>query len=238
MTDPREPADPHAEQENPKPEPEPLRLNLVGLRAQKSGAEVEVTVIISAGDKHEGRILDIRTCDFQDLKLKKGPISIETLERMEQAEEFWHALQCGERLLAYGSNTRQLLARKIARRGYSRRISEAAAAELDRMGLVNEEDYLRREVERGLDKLWGEGRIRNQLYTRGFGHDTMALLPEVLADVDLVGNCAALIEKLFGELPDDYPEERRMIGVLFRYGYRMSEIRAAVRRLREAGQDK
>ena len=217
---------------------EPLILNLVGLRAQKNGSEIEATVILSAGNKREARILDIRTQDFNEMKLKKGTITVETMERLEQAAELWSALQCGERLLAYGSNTRQLLARKIARRGYSRRISELAAAELDRMGLVNEEAYMRREVERGLDRLWGEKRIRNELYTRGFGRDTMELLPEMLAEADLAENCARLIEKLFDDLPADRAEERRMIAVLLRYGYRMDEIRAAVRRLREAERDR
>ena len=66
----------------------------------------------------------------------------------------------------------------------------------------------------------------------------MELLPEMLAEADLAENCARLIEKLFDDLPADRAEERRMIAVLLRYGYRMDEIRAAVRRLREAERDR
>lgn len=207
-------------------------ITVRAIQARAGGAEIAVLLTLSAGEHQEHRTLILRTEDFLELKLSKGPIDAEVFEVLEEAAEIRAAMLCGERLLAYGSNTRLMLVRKLMRHGYSREEAETAAERLAEMGLVNETEDMRREVEKCLAKLWGEGRIRNHLYARGFGKDALAELPAMLSEVDFAANCQRLIEKHYGGLPDNSDEKRRMLGGLYRYGYRMDEIRAAERALR------
>lgn len=211
----------------------PLTVTVRDMREQNDGDAVALSVVLAAGDRSESRTLVIGVADYAFLKPQKGIIDEEEFEALEAAARVWGAMRCGERLLAYGANTRLMLIRKIMRHGYSREEAETAAERLCGMGLIDEEEDLRREVEKCLRKLWGEGRIRNQLFSRGFSRETMELLPEILSEVDFSENCRRLIEKQYGGLPQDGDEERRMIACLYRYGYRMDDIRSAVRALRK-----
>lgn len=210
----------------------PLTVTVRDIRERSDGDAVALSVVLAAGDRSESRTLVIGVADYAVLKPQKGTVTEEDFEALEAAARVWGAMRCGEKLLAYGANTRLMLIRKIMRHGYSREEAETAAERLSGMGLIDEENDLRREVEKCLRKFWGEGRIRNQLFTRGFSRETMELLPEVLSEVDFAENCRRLIEKQYGGLPQDGDEERRMIACLYRYGYRMDDIRAAVRGLR------
>ena len=193
----------------------PLTVTVRDIREQSDGGAVALSVVLAAGDRSECRTLVIGVADYAVLKPRKGTVTEEDFEALEAAARVWGAMRCGEKLLAYGANTRLMLIRKIMRHGYSREEAETAAERLSGMGLIDEENDL-----------------RNQLFTRGFSRETMELLPEVLSEVDFAENCRRLIEKQYGGLPQDGDEERRMIACLYRYGYRMDDIRAAVRGLR------
>lgn len=213
--------------------PAPLVITVGDIREQSGGDAVAISVLLAAGTRSEHRTLVIGVSDYAVLKPRKGTVTEEEFEALEAAARLFGAMRCGEKLLAYGANTRLMLVRKIMRHGYSREESETAAARLSVFGLIDEEGDLRREVEKCLRKLWGEGRIRNHLYARGFSREAMETLPEVLSEVDFPENCRRLIEKQYGTLPQSGDEERRMIACLYRYGYRMDDIRTAVRMLRK-----
>lgn len=210
----------------------PLVITVRDIREQSGGDAVAISVLLAAGTRSEHRTLVIGISDYAVLKPRKGTVTEEEFEALEAAARLFAAMRCGEKLLAYGANTRLMLVRKIMRHGYSREESETAADRLSGFGLIDEEGDLQREVEKCLRKLWGEGRIRNHLYARGFSREAMETLPEVLSEVDFPGNCRRLIEKQYGSLPQSGDEERRMIACLYRYGYRMDDIRSAVRMLR------
>lgn len=211
----------------------PLVITVRDIREQSGGDAVALSVLLAAGIRSEHRTLVISVSDYAVLKPRKGTVTEEEFEALEAAARLFGAMRCGERLLAYGANTRLMLVRKIMRHGYSREESETAADRLSGFGLIDEEGDLQREVEKCLRKLWGEGRIRNHLYARGFSREAMETLPEVLSEVDFPENCRRLIEKQYGALPQSGDEERRMIACLYRYGYRMDDIRTAVRMLRK-----
>lgn len=211
----------------------PLVITVRDIREQSGGDAVAISVLLAAGTRSEHRTLVISVSDYAVLKPRKGTVTEEEFEALEAAARLFGAMRCGERLLAYGANTRLMLVRKIMRHGYSREESETAADRLSGFGLIDEEGDLQREVEKCLRKLWGEGRIRNHLYARGFSREAMETLPEVLSEVDFPENCRRLIEKQYGALPQSDDEERRMIACLYRYGYRMDDIRTAVRMLRK-----
>ena len=211
----------------------PLVITVRDIREQSGGDAVAISVLLAAGTRSERRTLVISVSDYAVLKPRKGTVTEEEFEALEAAARLFAAMRCGEKLLAYGANTRLMLVRKIMRHGYSREESETAADRLSGFGLIDEEGDLQREVEKCLRKLWGEGRIRNHLYARGFSREAMETLPEVLSEVDFPENCRRLIEKQYGALPQSGDEERRMIACLYRYGYRMDDIRTAVRMLRK-----
>lgn len=213
--------------------PAPLVITVGDIREQSGGDAVAISVLLAAGTRSEHRTLVIGVSDYAALKPRKGTVTEEEFEALEAAARLFGAMRCGEKLLAYGANTRLMLVRKIMRHGYSREESETAAARLLAFGLIDEEGDLRREVEKCLRKLWGEGRIRNHLYARGFSREAMETLQAVLSEVDFPENCRRLIEKQYGTLPQSGDEERRMVACLYRYGYRMDDIRTAVRMLRK-----
>lgn len=213
--------------------PSRLVISIRSLRAQHDGAEMLVGIQLESGENTEQRSLPITTEQYCDLKLQRGVITEETYEAIEEASQLCMALRCGENLLAYGANTEQALARKIAQRGFSREISIRAAHRLCEIGLIDEKRDLRREVEKCLRKLWGAKRISAHLWSRGFSAESMRELDPLLEEIDFVAACAAMIQKHYGTPPTDPDDARRMVASLSRYGYSVAEIKGAISLLRE-----
>ncbi len=217
----------------PSPSYSPLTITVRSLRAQNDGAEILVGVLLENGEHREQKNLLLTVEQYYELKPARGEISEELYDQLEEASTLCRAVRCGENLLSYGANSVQMLAQKIARHGYRREVAQEAACRLRDMGLIDESRDLAREVEKCLRKLWGAKRIRSQLWNRGFGSEVMAELPMLLDEVDFVANCAALIRKHYGEVPQDPAEQKRMIAALCRYGYSLTEIREAFHSMQE-----
>lgn len=211
----------------------PLTITVRALRAQHEGAEMLVQLLLENGEHQEQKSLVITTEQYCEFNLTRGPITEETYERLEEAAELCHALRSGESLLSYGANSVQTLTRKLVGKGYKREVAAMAAERLAGYGLINEERDMKSEVEKCLRKLWGSKRISAHLWSRGYATETMQGLSNLLADIDFAQNCAALIQKHYGEVPTDADEHRRMIASLSRYGYSIGEIRDAIRLLHE-----
>lgn len=205
-----------------------VRIAIRSLHAQGDGSEVMLRITLESGEHREDRRLTLTTEQYCALKPCRGEISEEFFETLETAAELCAALRSGENLLSFGANSVQLLTQKLMRRGFSRDVALQAAERLAEMGLINETQDLGREVQKCLRKLWGAKRISSHLWSRGFGSEAMATLPELLADVDFSANCAALIRRHYVGVPTDPDERRRMIASLSRYGYTITEIRAAM----------
>jgi len=214
------------------PSGEPITVTVRSLRAQHDGAEILVGVVLESGEYREQKNLPVTVEQYYELKLVRGVISEEQYDLLEEASTLCSAIRCGENLLSYGSNSAQLLAQKITRHGFRREVAMQAAQTLRERGLINEEQDLEREVEKCLRKLWGSKRIQAHLWSRGFAGDTLSHLPEMLSEVDFVAGCEALIRKHYGDVPSQPEEQKRMIASLARYGYSLSEIRAAMEKCR------
>ena len=208
-----------------------LVITVRSLYAQNEGSEIAVRVLLESGEHREERRLLITAEQYYELKLCKGVISEERYELLEEASLLCNAIRSGENLLSYGANSAQMLSQKLMRRGFSRDVSQAAAQKLQEMGLINEQNDLRRELEKCLRKLWGGKRIRAHLWSRGFASEAMVELPCLLEEIDFISNCAALIRKYYVGIPKDVDERRRMIASLSRYGYSITEIREAMARV-------
>ncbi len=208
-----------------------VTITVQGLQARNEGSEVAVRLLIENGEHREHKTVTLTMEQYYTLKPRKGLITEEQYDTLESAGEYCRALRAGENLLAYGANSRQLLARKLTQRGYSREVSANVAEYLSDMGLINEENDMRREVEKCLSKLWGARRIQSHLWGRGFASESFSDLPALLEEIDFAANCATLIRKKYGTLPTEPDERRRMTASLTRYGYTLGEIREACRRL-------
>ena len=211
----------------------PLTITVRALRAQHEGAEMLVQLLLENGEHQEQKSLVITTEQYCDLNLTRGPIDEETYEKIEEAAELCRALRSGESLLSYGANSVQALTRKLVGKGYRRDVAAQAAERLAGYGLIDEVRDMQREVEKCLRKLWGSKRISAHLWSKGYATETMQGLSGLLEEIDFSQNCAALIQKHYGEVPTDADEHRRMIASLSRYGYSIGEIRQAIRILSE-----
>ena len=181
----------------------------------------------------ESRCFLLSAGRYCQLNLKKGEISEEELDRLECEARFCAAVDCGENLLSYGANSVQTLTRKIMRHGYTKEEAAEAASYLEEVGLINEGEDMRREVEKCLRKHWGAQRIQGHLWTRGYAREVLEELPEVLEQVDFAEQCAALIRKQYGGWPQDRDGRNRMVASLYRYGYKLNEIKEAGKRLEQ-----
>lgn len=199
------------------------------IRAVRDGSEMALLLTISENGKIESRKLVIPTKVYCEKKIQKGAISKQVFDELDDLSQRFFALRCGEKLLAFGPNTEQVLIRKIMRHGFMRSEAEYAAEILRKRGFIREKEDLRREVEKCVRKLWGKRRIQLYLQTKGFADETLADLPKLLEDVDFSEQCANLIEKHYGEVPTDRDERDRMFSSLTRYGYSLDEIRNALR---------
>ena len=210
-----------------------LTITIRALRAQHEGAEMLVQLLLENGEHQEQKSLVITTEQYCEFNLTRGPISEEIYEKIEEAAELCRALRSGESLLSFGANSVQALTRKLVGKGYRREVAAAAAERLAGYGLIDEERDMQREVEKCLRKLWGAKRIQAHLWSRGYAAETMQGFSALLEDVDFVQNCAAMIQKHYGEVPTDADEHRRMIASLSRYGYSIGQIRDAIHMLKK-----
>ncbi len=202
-------------------------ITIRSLHAQNEGAEVALRILLENGEHREERRLVLTTEQYCTLKPVRGEITEEYYDTLEEASQLCAAIRAGEHLLSYGANSMRALTQKLVQRGYLRETAALAAQKLCDMGLIDEVADLRRELEKCLRKLWGAKRIQAHMWNRGFGAEAMEELPALLEEVDFVANCAALIRKHYGTIPDDADDRRRMIASLGRYGYSLSEIRAS-----------
>jgi SOS response regulatory protein OraA/RecX len=206
-----------------------IKLTVRSLRAMNEGEQIAVTVVLQSGEHSETRVLRLLTEQYYELKISKGEISEEKFEELEHAAELCGAIRCGENLLSYGANSLQMLSKKIMRHGYTGAVALRAAEHLRDRGLINENEDMRREIEKCLRKLWGERRIRSHLWDRGFGRETLEAVGDILLEVDFSELCAKLIKKHYGGIPLTSDETRKMTAGLYRYGYKPEEIRQAIR---------
>ncbi len=203
-----------------------------GIIAQNNHSEVLIRGTEESADGKEQFGFPLTMEQYLQLKPENGRISGEEYETLRAASELCRALRSGESLLSYGSNSAQMLTRKLVQRGYRREVAEHAVEALSDMGLINEKKDMQREAEKCLLKLWGEKRINAHLWSRGFQAEVLSALPEVLSEVDFSENCARLIRKHYGTVPENPDEQHRMCAFLSRYGYTLDQIRAAIRQVR------
>lgn len=198
------------------------------------GGDISVKIAVLSGDYSERKTFVITPSDWRDLKLVCGrELSKIEYDALEEAAQFRSALEKGFNLLEYGANSHAALERKLVRRGFSIKAALRAADYLGLHGYINENADSDSIIHSCIAKGYGSRRIILKLREKGYGDKVLTAAAEKLADIDFVGNCAGVIKKRCGKIPNDKDSRNRIVAAMVRYGYSFTEIRDAVRMLED-----
>lgn len=209
------------------------------LSVTPEGEGETVAVVLSVPNAEGGKPSRVRLHllveQYADLGVKVGEITPEQADILLEAGKLCAAVRRGMGLLQYGDKSARRLAYKLTAKGIDRETATAAAAYLSEKGYIREDDTARLRAEQGVRKGWGLRRICEDLRAQGFTSDAVEDAVEALSEVDFVGNCAAVIRKKYGDLPDDRAARQKLMAAMMRLGYDSEEIREAMRQILREG---
>lgn len=204
-----------------------VRIKIYRAEPKGEGDELRLYISLTNGEEREDREAIVSAKQYFELGMPRDDISIEKYEAVEEAAEIWRAVKKGMEILLYGDNTRTRLKMKLAAHGFSRESAEGAAAYLEGMGLIDDEKIARRIFEYCLKKGYGPRRIDAELAKKGVGRELRDALD--FDGVDFSRNCALVIKKKWGELPDDKKSRDKAVRSLLSLGYTYDHITEATR---------
>ena len=212
-----------------------MKIEIISVGAIGEGAEMIISVSVSDGDgRIEKRKFLIFTEQYLELGIRKGQIiDEETFDKIEELSKKCRAIRKGSDLLSYSASSKVRLAHRLRSKGIDKESAENAAEHLEKMGLIDEEADVERQVISCLKKLWGKKRIYRELCAKGYGSDIVGENISLIDEETLVQNCATLIKKKYRVIPDESNEVKKIIASLVRYGYTFSEIKEAFRMVAE-----
>ena len=208
-----------------------MRIEVVSVSALSEGAEMMISVSISDGEgRVEKRKFLLFTEQYLELGIRKGSLIDEvTFDKLEEFSKSWRAIKKGTDLLFYSASSRVRLAQRLRSKGIDKESAENAAEHLEKIGLINEEADVERQVASCLKKLWGRKRIYRELCAKGYSAEIVGTNISLIDEETMVQNCATLIRKKYRVIPDEPNEVKKIVASLVRYGYAFSEIKAAFR---------
>ena len=194
--------------------------------------EIAVTFEISEGEfsQKETFLLSVRR--FADLGISVGECDRDCYDRVAESSEIHGAVKKGLSLLSFSRCSKKALVRKLFLKGFSKERALRAVEELEQDGYIDERADALREAEIGVGKLWGEARIRQKLYEKGYSDEAVSAALYSLEDsgVDFSEVCAERLRRTVDGIPKDPKERQRLVASLVRYGFSTSQIREAFRR--------
>lgn len=232
-----------AKQDKPST-PDPVMtadISVTRIRSAEDGNLLLVTLEGSTDDgKRVRRDVPITVEQYTALAVKDGPVTGEQAAALMQAGSLCLAVRKGMELLGYGDLSARRMVYKLTSRGIEPETAREAAAWLTAHGLIREDDAAYRRAVQDARKLWGPRRIVQDLRAQGYSAEvaSSALVSLTGADcdpdeelppdcVDFEVNCAALIRKKYGTIPEDRAEMKKMVASLMRLGYDTDTIREA-----------
>lgn len=194
-----------------------------------------VAVVLSAPNMETGKAdrlkLHLLTEQYAELGIRVGELTREQADMLMEAGALCAAIRRGMGLLQYGDRSVRRLAYALTAKGVDRDTAAAAAAYLAKKGFIREDDTARLRAEQSLRKGWGLRRICEDLRAQGFPSDVIEEVAEGLSEVDFSENCAAVIRKKYGAIPEDRAGRQKLMAAMMRLGYDSDEIREATRRI-------
>ena len=167
----------------------------------------------------------------EELTLSVGECDETVLPEIEYYAEVARAYSSACSSFAYAQSSVRALFNKLLQKGFPRDVCEDAMLCVRSRGFVNEDEIALRRAQIMVDKRWGRTRILMKLREEGFEEDALSSVLTYLSEVDFCSNCAALIQKRFGALPDGRHERELMHASLSRMGYSGTEIKEAMKSL-------
>ena len=208
-----------------------MKIEIISVSDVSDGAEMIISILLNDGEgRVEKRKFLLFTEQYLELSVRRGSvIDEETLDKIEELSRKCRAIRKGAELLSYSSSSKTRLTHRLRSKGIDKESAESAAEQLKKMGLINEELDIERQVASCLKKLWGKRRIFRELCAKGYDR---SLVEEEISKIDgeiLVQNCVACFRKNHKTLPEDPEVRKKIVASLVRYGYTFSEIKEAFR---------
>ena len=159
----------------------------------------------------------------------------ELYEAAEREEALEQAVERGLRILGCGGISQRALENRLTQKGVKRQLAKEAAERLAQRGYLNENAQALREAERCVGKLWGPRRIEASLRSKGYSSEVVQRAMYALEGegTDFVHLCAERIRGQKQEPPREPRERQKWMAALSRYGFSGSEIREALRLLKQ-----
>ena len=209
-----------------------MTVSITSMIALSGGEEIRVCFeTVSDGGKDCVRErFTISSKQYLEMGLSKGECSTDVYDLVAYASEVWSAVKRGMSILSCCACSEKALRMKLVSKGFSKESAAQAVGNLVASGALRAEDDAILTAQKMVDKLWGKKRIIAGLYEKGYSQKAIGAALAALEDnqVNYVENCRALIEKRYSELPKNASETQKMISSLGRYGYTLSEIKAAI----------
>ena len=163
---------------------------------------------------------------YQGMELRE-----EDLAELQDTARRASAKDRAVRIVSSTAISEKELRRRLVRKGERPEDAEEAADWLRELGALDDEAMARRIAQRCVDRGYGPGRIRQELYQKGipreYWEEALAMVPDMSGAIDRF-----VEQKLRGREPDQ-KELQRVIGALQRRGYGWEEIRSALGRYQE-----
>lgn len=167
-------------------------------------------------------------------RIQKGYISVDDYEKILRASKLTEAINRGMCILEYGECPKKALVLKLRQRGFSQEISTEAVEYLSEHHWLNENELAIRKAQIQMQQLMGKKRIFAYLKNKGFGEEAINSVKAYLEDmeIDFVELCAKAIMNKYPDIPTDPKEKDKMYSHFIRMGYTSSEIKEAIRLLK------
>ena len=204
------------------------------LSAKPSGNEKTVLKISVSNPSGSEEIEIILLSEhFHRLEFAVGAIDAEIMPELEYWSEVARAYSSACSSFAYTPSSLSVLERKLIQKGFPKDIASDAIASIKARGFVDEGQIALRRAQLCVEKRWGRSRVLMKLRDEGFADHSLEAAREFLDSVDFAENCATLIKRNFGTVPEDRHERELMYASLSRRGYSTSDIREAQEKLRK-----
>ena len=218
-----------------------LSIIITALEMRRGGAEAYLTLRIENGANFEEKKLALGAKQLSEIANEREdslPFALtrEGFDAIENASEVWRAVKKGIDILSYTDNTRLTLTKKLRERGFDKYTAEDAAQYLVENGYIDEKRLLGLFVDKlASTKLYGVSRIKSELYKKGFAREVLdEYLDTFMSEVDFEENLKRLLIKKC-DIPrlDEQKYRESVYAAMYRYGYAVSDTRAAIKIIRE-----
>jgi regulatory protein len=169
--------------------------------------------------------------------LELSPPEIDRLDRLDQ---YFRGRDRALRMVSLRARTRAEVRTALSTIGLSAGVRDGILAELEELGLVDDERFAREFVRTKAEvRFFGPHRLRRDLAKKGVAREIIdTVLDEELAAESQEAQARALVERKLAGAPVDERAVRRIAGLLQRKGYDYEIVnRISYELLRRAGSD-